>query len=162
MRHLTKAVTVLTAALLGAALGVAPAHAESAEIAISPDGSRASNPGSPTNFIGSVQSKSLFDATDYSDASGGQVSFQPGARTAWHSHPAGQTLIVTEGVGWVQSWGGPKQQMALGDVVRIPPGTKHWHGATATDDMTHIAIAESIDGNRVTWMEQVTDEQYQS
>jgi quercetin dioxygenase-like cupin family protein len=153
---------VLTAAVVGAALSVAPANAENPEIEVSTDGSRASQPGASTNFTGAVQSKPLFDATGYSDMSAGEVSFQPGARTAWHSHPAGQTLIVTEGVGWVQSWDGPKQQMALGDVVRIPPGVKHWHGATAVDEMTHIAIAEAVDGNRVTWMEQVTEMQYQN
>jgi len=162
MRRSTKAVTALTAAVLGATLSVAPAHADSPEIEVSPDASRASQPGAPTNFTGNVQSKPLFDATDYSDMSGGQVSFEPGARTAWHSHPAGQTLVITEGVGWVQNWGGPKQQMTPGDVVRIPPGVKHWHGATAADDMTHIAIAEAVDGVRVTWMEQVHEAQYLS
>ncbi|WP_235623886.1 cupin domain-containing protein [Mycolicibacterium goodii] len=141
---------------------MAPAHADRPEIEVSPDGSRASQPVAPTNFTGEAHSKPLFDATDYSDMSGGQVSFEPGARTAWHSHPAGQTLIITEGVGWVQSWGGPKQQMTPGDVVRIPPGVKHWHGAKAGDDMTHIAIAEAVDGVRVTWMEQVTEAQYLS
>jgi quercetin dioxygenase-like cupin family protein len=158
----TKAVTVLMAAVLGATVGMAPAHAESPEIVVSPDNSRTFQPIAPTNFTGEAHSKPLFDATDYSDTSGGQVSFEPGARTAWHGHPAGQTLIITEGVGWVQSWGGPKQRMALGDVVRIPPWVKHWHGATATDEMTHIAIAEAVGGNRVTWMEQVTEAQYQS
>jgi quercetin dioxygenase-like cupin family protein len=162
MRLAKKTATALAAALIGTAASGALAHAENAEIEISVDGSRASTPGAPTNFTGSVASKPLLDVTDYSDMTGGQVSFQPGARSAWHSHPVGQTLIVTEGVGWVQSWDGPKQQMALGDVVRIPPGVKHWHGATPTDEMIHIAIAEAVDGNRVTWMEQVTEAQYLS
>lgn len=162
MRLATKTATVLTAALLATVANGAVAQAENAEIEVSAEDARAASPGSPANFTGSVQSTPLLDVTDYSDMSGGEVDFQPGARSAWHTHPAGQTLIITEGVGWVQSWDGPKQQMALGDVVRIPPGVKHWHGATANDAMTHIAIAEAVDGNRVTWMEQVTEAQYLS
>jgi quercetin dioxygenase-like cupin family protein len=88
------------------------------------------------------------------------VTFEPGARTAWHTHPLGQTLIVTSGLGWVQPWDGSKQAIRPGDVVRIPPGVKHWHGATATTGMTHIAIQESEGGKNVEWMEKVSDEQY--
>jgi quercetin dioxygenase-like cupin family protein len=92
--------------------------------------------------------------------SGATVTFEPGARTAWHTHPLGQTLIVTAGAGLVQSWGGPVQEIRPGDVVWIPPGIKHWHGAAATTGMTHIAITETLDGKTVDWMEKVSDEQY--
>jgi quercetin dioxygenase-like cupin family protein len=88
------------------------------------------------------------------------VTFEPGARSAWHTHPLGQTLIVTSGVGWVQEWGGETREMKAGDVVSIPPGIKHWHGASATTGMSHIAIQEALDGKNVQWMGKVTDEQY--
>jgi quercetin dioxygenase-like cupin family protein len=102
----------------------------------------------------------LFQPTVHTRASGGSVAFEAGARSAWHSHPAGQTLIVTSGMGWVQEWGASKQEIKAGDVVWTPPGVKHWHGATATDRMTHTAIQEQVDGTAVDWMEQVSDEQY--
>jgi len=89
------------------------------------------------------------------------VTFQPGARSAWHTHPLGQILIVTDGVGWIQQWGGPVQVIRKGDVVWTPPGIKHWHGATPTTTMTHIAVQESLNGVAVNWLEQVTNEQYQ-
>ena len=92
--------------------------------------------------------------------SGGHVTFQPGARSAWHTHPVGQTLVITSGLGWVQQWGGPKQEVRAGDVVRFPPGVKHWHGASAPTAMTHIAIREAVDGRNVNWLEQLSDEQY--
>ena len=95
-------------------------------------------------------------------ALGASVTFEPGARTAWHTHPLGQTLIVTAGCGRVQRWGGPIEEIRPGDVVWIPPGEKHWHGATPTTAMTHIAIQEQLDGKAVDWMEQVSDEQYQA
>jgi quercetin dioxygenase-like cupin family protein len=91
---------------------------------------------------------------------GASVTFEPGARTAWHSHPLGQTLIVTAGLGWVQSWGGPVEDIRSGDVVWFPPGEKHWHGATPTSGMTHIAIQEKLDGKLVDWLEQVSEAQY--
>ncbi len=160
MRLSSKAALLSTSAVLGAVIIAAPAHAGSSRIGVSPEISRPAAPGSPENFTGQVQSRSLFGATDHLEASGGEVSFEPHARTAWHTHPAGQTLIVTEGTGWVQEWGGPKQVMTVGDVVTIPPDVKHWHGATAVDAMTHIAVAEAVDGSRVTWMEQVGPEQY--
>jgi len=102
----------------------------------------------------------LFDANAPSRVNGASVTFEPGARTAWHTHPLGQTLIVTAGSGWVRQWDGPIQEIRAGDVVWIPPGQKHWHGATATSGMTHIAIQEHLDGKNVEWMEQVTDDQY--
>ena len=90
------------------------------------------------------------------------VVFEPGARSAWHTHPLGQILIVTAGTGWVQEWGKPRQEMRQGDVVWIPPGLKHWHGATASSTVTHMAIQEQIDGANVVWMEHVSDEQYRA
>ena len=102
----------------------------------------------------------LFDAKEPARSSGGQVRFQHGARSAWHTHPLGQILIVTDGVGWVQQWGGPVQVIREGDVVWIPAGVKHWHGATPTTTMTHIAFQEQLDGTAVNWLEKVTDEQY--
>ena len=94
--------------------------------------------------------------------SGASVTFEPGARTAWHVHPLGQTLIVTAGYGWVQSWGRPVEEIRPGDVISCPSGEKHWHGATPTTAMTHSAIQEKLNGKVVEWMEKVTDEQYQA
>ena len=104
---------------------------------------------------------SLFRRSPPARIGGGVVTFAPGARTAWHSHPLGQTLIVTAGVGLVQEWAGPAQEIRPGDIVWIPPGVKHWHGATAANGMSHIAISESLDGKTVEWMEKVSDQQYQ-
>jgi quercetin dioxygenase-like cupin family protein len=125
-------------------------------------GSQPSTTGASANFAGKVVVTPLFRATEHTRASGGSVAFEPGAHSVWHSHPAGQTLIVTAGTGWVQEWGGKKVEMRPGDVVWTPPGVKHWHGATATEAMTHIAIQERVDGSVVTWMEAVTEEQYRS
>jgi quercetin dioxygenase-like cupin family protein len=123
-------------------------------------GSRPSARGPAENFTGSVRIERLFTATAPSRMSGGLPTFEPGARTAWHTHPLGQVLIVTAGAGWVQQWGGPVEEIRPGDVVWIPPGVKHWHGATATTSMTHIALQEHVDGEVASWMEKVTDEQY--
>jgi len=101
-----------------------------------------------------------FQRPDPARVGGGIVTFQPGARTAWHTHPLGQTLIVTAGTGWVQREGGPVEEIRVGDVVWIPPNVRHWHGATATTSMSHVAIAEALDGKSVDWKEQVTEEQY--
>ena len=133
---------------------------DSQTISITRNGSQPSSKGSAEYFTGSVHIDPLFKANDPSRASGALVTFEPGARTAWHTHPLGQTLIVTAGSGWVQQWGGQIEEIRQGDVVRIPPGQKHWHGATATTGMTHIAIQEQLDGKAVDWMEQVSDEQY--
>jgi quercetin dioxygenase-like cupin family protein len=116
--------------------------------------------GSANYFTGSVQVQELFPADDPSRTSGGKVTFEPGARSAWHTHPLGQILIVTDGTGWVQQWGGPIEEIRKGDVIWIPPGVKHWHGATPSTAMTHIAIQEQLNGKAVEWMEKVTDEQY--
>jgi len=135
---------------------------DSQEIKIRRVGSQPSRSGPAENFTGSVRIDPLFQAEEPSRVSGALVTFEPGARTAWHTHPLGQTLVVTAGTGWVQHWGGPVQVIRPGDVVRIPPGQKHWHGATATTGMTHIAIQEQRDGKTVEWMEKVSDEQYRA
>jgi len=111
-------------------------------------------------FTGTVRIDPLFPEAEPSRVSGALVTFEPGARTAWHTHPLGQRLIVISGCGWVQCWGGAKREIRAGDVVVCPPGEKHWHGATPTTAMTHIAIQESLNGSPVTWMEHVTDEEY--
>jgi 4-carboxymuconolactone decarboxylase len=116
--------------------------------------------GPASNFTGTARVASRFQADSPARVGGGVVTFEPGARTAWHTHPLGQTLIVTAGCGWVQQEGGPVQEVRPGDTVWFPPGVKHWHGATPTSSMTHVAIAEAQDGASTTWIEHVTDEQY--
>jgi len=126
-------------------------------------GSQASITGPDEWFTGTVRIDPLFlKANAPSQVTGASVTFEPGARTAWHSHPLGQALIVTAGCGLVQRWGGPAEVIRPGDVVWIPPGEKHWHGATAATAMTHIAIQEQQDGKAAGWMEKVTDDQYQA
>lgn len=129
-------------------------------IQITRSGSLPFSQGSGEHFTGSVSVERLFNDTPTSRTSGGRVTFEAGARSAWHTHPRGQTLIVTAGKGWVQQWGGQIEEMRQGDVVWIPPGVKHWHGATANTSMTHIAIQESREGKVVEWMEKVSDEVY--
>ena len=124
-------------------------------------GSRPSRKGPAENFTGSVRIDPLFNPPEPARAYGALVTFEPGARTAWHTHPLGQTLIVTAGCGWTQCWGEPKEEIRPGDVIWCPPGKKHWHGATATTAMSHIAIVEKLNGKAVDWMEKVTDDQYQ-
>ena len=125
------------------------------------NGSQPSSTGLGEYFTGTVRIDPLFQPEDPARTLGANVTFEPGARTAWHIHPLGQILIVTAGCGLVQSWGGPIEQIRPGDVVRFAPGEKHWHGATATTAMTHIAIVEKLDGISADWMEQVSNEQYQ-
>ena len=132
----------------------------SSTIKITRSDSLQSNQGSAQYFTGSVQVPQLFPASDPSRTSGGTVTFEAGARSAWHTHPFGQILIVTEGTGWIQQWGGPIEEIRKGDVIWIPAGVKHWHGATPNTAMTHIAIQEELNGKAVEWMEKVTDEQY--
>jgi quercetin dioxygenase-like cupin family protein len=124
-------------------------------------GSQPSGKGPASYFTGSVRIDPLVQAPDPARIRAASVTFEPGARTAWHTHPLGQTLIVTAGCGWVQREGGPVEEIRPGDVVWFSPDEKHWHGATATTGMTHIAIQESLNGNVVDWMEQVSDAQYQ-
>ncbi len=123
-------------------------------------GSRPSGKGPVEWFTGAVRVDPLFEAPDPARVAGAHVTFEPGARTAWHTHPLGQTLIVTAGLGWVGREGGPVEEIRPGDVIWFPPGEKHWHGAAPTTAMSHIAIQEKLDGSPVPWMEQVTDEQY--
>jgi len=111
-------------------------------------------------FTGSVQIQPLFEASEPGRVRGASVTFEPGARTAWHTHPLGQTLIVTSGIGWVQQEGGPIEEIRPGDVVWFAPNERHWHGATPTKAMTHIAIQEALDGEVVNWLKQVTDKEY--
>jgi len=123
-------------------------------------GSKPSGKGPADWFTGTVRIDPLFTAPAPARVGGAAVTFEPGARTAWHTHPLGQTLIVTSGVGWVQRQGSPVEEIRPGDVVWFPPGEKHWHGATAATAMTHIAIQESLNGKAVDWLEHVSDEQY--
>jgi quercetin dioxygenase-like cupin family protein len=124
------------------------------------NGSQPSGKGPAEYFTGTVRVDPLFDRSDPARASGACVTFEPCARTAWHTHPLGQTLLVTAGYGRVQRWGGPIEEIRPGDVILIAPNEKHWHGATPTTAMTHIAIQEKLNGKVVDWMEKVTDEQY--
>lgn len=128
---------------------------------ITRSGSQPPSQGSAEHFTGSVTINMLFTADEPSRATGGLVTFQPGSRTTWHRHPLGQTLIVTAGSGRIQQWGGPVEEIRQGDVVRIPPGLKHWHGAAPDSAMAHIAIQESLEGKTADWNEQVSDDQYQ-
>jgi quercetin dioxygenase-like cupin family protein len=123
-------------------------------------GTEASRKGPNDWFTGTVRIDQLFQAAEPARVSGAHVTFEPGARTAWHTHPLGQTLIITSGLGWVQTEGGPVQEVRSGDVVWFPPGEKHWHGASAKTAMSHIAIQESLNGKPVDWLEHVSDEQY--
>ncbi len=156
----------LTLAALLAVIGrlgvykVGPAGDEP-EMQISRDGDRPAHPGPPQGvFTGDVMMKPLFGPAGCSKVHAGQLSFSAGARSYWHSHPAGQRLIVTSGTGWIQQWGGAKQLIKTGDVIWTPPGVKHWHGATSSTEMSHIAIQEEVDGRFVDLMENVSDEQY--
>ena len=123
-------------------------------------GSQPSAKGPTDYFTGTVRIDAPFAGVDPARVGGATVTFEPGARTAWHTHPLGQTLIVTSGVGWAQREGGPVEEIRPGDIVWFAPGEKHWHGATSTTAMAHIAIAEKLNGSPVDWMEKVTDEQY--
>jgi quercetin dioxygenase-like cupin family protein len=126
------------------------------------NGSQPSGRGSSEYFTGTVRIDPLFQPHDPARTLGASVTFEPGARTAWHAHPLGQILIVTAGYGRVQGWGGPVEEIRPGDVIRFAPGEKHWHGASLTTAMTHIAIVEKLDGKSADWMEHVSDEQYQA
>ena len=129
---------------------------------VSPNGSRPTAAAPAEYFTGTVLLEPLFGAKQSMPATGGLVTFAPGARSAWHTHPAGQLLIVTSGTGWLQEEGGEKREIKPGDVIWTPPGVKHWHGATATTSMGHIAITSVVDGKNVDWAEKVSDEQYRS
>lgn len=167
-RRRTLAATGGLAALAGAGAAAAtpastaPTRGRKEAMEIKRAGSRPSGKGPAEWFTGTVRIDPLFEAPEPARAAGASVTFEPGARTAWHTHPLGQTLIVTAGCGWAQREGGPVEEIRPGDVVWFAPGEKHWHGATPTTAMTHIAIQEALDGKRVDWMEQVNDEQYRA
>lgn len=148
---------VLAAAAIGAA-GVVPVQAETIEIRT--NGSTPAVIGAADNFTGQAIITSLHPPTEITRATTGLVNFAPGARTVWHTHPAGQMLIVTAGKGWVQEESKERRVINPGDVIWIPAGTKHWHGATATSPMAHIAMSYMRDGKNVDWLEPVSDEQY--
>ena len=144
----------------GPAATSAAGGTQTRSIGISRGGAQPSSQGPAENFTGAVRVDPMFAANDSSRASGASVSFEPGARSAWHTHPFGQRLIVTAGTGRIQRWGGPVEEMRTGDAVWIPPGVKHWHGAAPNSAMTHIAIQEHLDGKTVDWLEKVSDGQY--
>lgn len=155
--------------LLGIAMCAATSFASAAEPQrqagtpsqqITRAGEQAPTYGSADYFTGRVRVDPLFAPNESINASGAYVTFEPGARSAWHTHPSGQRLVVTSGAGLTQEWGKPVQVIRQGDVVWCPPGVKHWHGATPSSAMTHLAVGSSVDGKTVTWMEKVTDEQY--
>jgi quercetin dioxygenase-like cupin family protein len=148
-------------AALAVEAGPLSAHdRKEATMKITRSNSQPSRKGPADYFTGTVRIDSPFQGSAPARVGGAFVTFEPGARTAWHAHPLGQTLIVTMGCGWVQVEGGPKEEILPGDVVWFPPGVKHWHGATASQGMTHIAIVEALDGKTVDWMEKVSDEEY--
>lgn len=151
---------IVTLVALSLACSVPARAQDAAGIVITRAAARPSHVAPIENFTGTVRVQRLFDTTAMTRAYGASVSFDAGARTGWHTHPRGQILIVIAGVGRVQRWGAPVQEIRPGDVVRIPPGAKHWHGAGPTSAMTHIAIVEHLDGRGVDWMEKVSDAQY--
>jgi quercetin dioxygenase-like cupin family protein len=160
MKRTLHIAALLIAATQFALVKASPAMAEDT-MDISRDAARPAAPGPAETFTGDVMVKPLFSPRDPgTTGSAGQVTFSPCARSAWHTHPAGQTLIVTSGTGWVQQWGGQREQMNPGDVIWTPPGVKHWHGATDTTPVTHIAIQDNVEGRNVDWMEKVSDQQY--
>lgn len=152
------AVSLLAAGLLGG--GAVLAADSGPAIEITRNGAHPALPGPAARFTGRATVSELLAAHAPSRISVGSVSFEPGARSAWHTHPAGQILIVTAGLGWVQQEGSSIEEMRPGDVVWIPPGVKHWHGASATNGVTHLAIQEAVDGRNVEWLEAVGDDQY--
>lgn len=152
--------SMLFSALISMAASTTSGEPVGDALKVTPAGSLPSAAGPADYFTGQVRIDGGFQRPAPARVGGATVTFEPGARTAWHTHPLGQTLIVTAGVGWVQQWGQPRQQIRPGDTVWIAPGVKHWHGAIANVAMTHIAIAEAVDGSPVTWLEKVSDEQY--
>ena len=148
-----------TAVFLSSLASLASAE-EGGAVKVTRIGTQASAKGPADYFTGTVRVDSPFQGESPARAGGALVTFEPGARTAWHTHPLGQTLIVTAGAGRVQHWNGPVQEIHPGDIVWIPPNVKHWHGAGPAGAMSHIAIAESLDGKPVAWLEKVSDEQY--
>jgi quercetin dioxygenase-like cupin family protein len=156
-----KSLLTSIAALSVLAVADAPAQSRAPEsVIITRNGAQAPTQGSADYFTGRVRVDPLFQPQAPARTSGGLVTFEPGARSAWHTHPLGQTLFVTAGKGWVQEWGRPKREINPGDVVWIPPSVKHWHGAGGTTALSHIALQEAQDGKAVDWLEHVSDAQY--
>jgi quercetin dioxygenase-like cupin family protein len=157
-----KALVIVPLLCVGAVVAIATAATQRPgdQVNVTRSESHPATKGSPETFTGSVLISSQFARNEPARVTGAVVTFEAGARTAWHMHPLGQTLIVTEGSGWVQQWSAERHEIRAGDVVWIPPNTKHWHGATAQERMTHIAIQERLQNKNVEWLEQVTDEQY--
>jgi quercetin dioxygenase-like cupin family protein len=160
MKLITTSFVLMFSLCLANAQTDQPGGKQVQSITIARSGSQPSSQGQAEYFTGSVRIDPLFPVTEPAQASAARVTFEPGARTAWHTHPLGQKLIVTAGTGWVQQQDGPVEEIREGDVVLIPPGARHWHGATATTRMTHIAIQEQLEGKVVEWMEKVSDSQY--
>lgn len=150
----------LATVLLSLSLSAAAFAQSDAGLRITRNGMQPAARGPADNFTGAVRVEQPFRGEAPARVSGGLVTFEPGARSAWHTHPLGQTLIVTHGVGLVQRWGGPIQEIRPGDIVWIPPGEKHWHGASPANAMSHYAITEQLNGKGVDWLEKVTDQQY--
>jgi quercetin dioxygenase-like cupin family protein len=148
-----------SSALVGAVVLTLAVPATAEESKIFPNGSRTDLKGAEASFTGPVRVELQFVSPE-SRMTVGHVTFEPGSRSVWHTHPAGQVLIVTSGSGWVQEWGNPKREIKPGDVVWCPPGVKHWHGASATNAMSHTAVTEMSGGKNVDWLEKVSDEQY--
>jgi len=161
---MNKPQAVFTSCLVIAAAGVCIQSGVAADAAVGQRidraGTRASAPADATFFTGDARVEPLFTATNELAVAGAYVTFQPGARSSWHTHPAGQRLVVISGIGRVQEWGKPVQEIHAGDVVVCPPGAKHWHGASPGSPMTHLAITGNVDGKTVNWLEKVSDEQY--
>ena len=150
--------TTLQLAVAALALSAGAGHA--ADQSVSAAASRPTVAGSSAFFTGQVRVTPLFPVRPDMPFTGGYVTFEAGARSAWHTHPTGQYLVVTAGTGWTQQWGGPITELHVGDVVWCPPGVKHWHGATPTSAMTHMALTGTVNDKNVEWMEQVSDAQY--
>jgi len=150
---------IASLALAGASL-IAVADEPKSAVTVNRKSEQKIDIGPETYFTGRAQIAGLFERPEPSRVTGAIVTFSPGARTAWHTHPAGQTLVVTRGAGLVQQWGGARQEIREGDVVWIPPGVKHWHGGSPTQEMSHVAIMEKHGGTNVEWLEKVTDAQY--
>ena len=162
MNHLSIISIGLAAAACDQASPAAPAASktEPQHITVTQSKAQVGAQAFPGSFTGAVSVTAFLNPSDKLAASAALVAFEPGARTAWHSHPAGQTLFVTSGTGFVQEWGGTRIEIKQGDVVWTPPGVKHWHGGTAATPMTHVAIQAVVGGKNVTWLEPVTDRQY--
>ncbi|WP_321792529.1 cupin domain-containing protein [Burkholderia pyrrocinia] len=155
--------TICVTALHAAAINASELPTGSASVAaqqIMPSGSQPSVVGPAAYFTGKVRIDPVWPANGDINASGGLVTFEPGSRSAWHTHPKGQYFVVVSGVGYTQEWGKPIRELHPGDVVWCPPGVKHWHGAAPANAMTHLAVTGTVDGKNVEWMEKVTDEQY--